>query len=548
MNEKIFTLKATLLVILVFTLASPLHAQAIDYYVDQNNASANDQNSGTMDRPWKTITKANLTLTAGNTLYIKAGTYTNQYIAPINSGTSSNPIIYRNFGTDTVTIQDATEGIYLSGKSHISITGIKFYNLDRFMVIANSSNYNIIAYCSFAQQRNRSDWVGSTIAGNSKYNWIHHCQFSKYGECRSGGGSGSDRGGVFDIGNEESGTDASTYNVIENCVLFHGGHHVLAVYSRYNTIRNNYFHNENWSLDHGHRNIIMGGNTVATGYTLFEGNRFGYSGNPCAFETTSNVKMTTSYNIFRYNSIYHSLAAGLELYSYYPQGNQYDLGSYNKIYNNTIFNSGYNIPSGYEGGSEDSAIWVGNSVPTGNQVKNNLYSANFKVHTGNTSPQTFANNWNGDAQGAPNFVNANTTPPSDKTDSTLPNLSLQSNSPAIDKAGPLTTVTSATGSGTSINVANASYFQDGAYGPAGVLQADWIAVGTVTNVVQISSISGNAITLANSISWTNGDPVWLYKKSDGLRVLYGTAPDAGAYEFFQAQAPSSPQNLRVIFP
>jgi len=531
---------------LVFSMTIVSQAQAAEYFVDQNNPSANDQNTGTSSSPWKTITKANQTLAAGDTVYIKAGTY-NSYIAPARSGTSSMRITYKNYGTDTVAVQNAAYGILLDGKSYITVQGINFSNLDRFMYLQNGANHNIIAYSNFDYGRSNA-WTGSIINKSSSYNWIHHSRFSNYGGCMAGYGSGSDQGTTLDIGDEESGTDNSNHNVIEDSTLYHGGHHVMGVFSRYNTIRNNYFHNEAWSNGRGHRNLYLDGNAISSGYTLFEGNRFGYSSRGCndASPTVGSVAMSTSNNIFRYNKIYHSVAYGLGTASYAYQGSQYSLGSNNNIYSNTIFNSGYNIDPAYKGGSEDTAIWFSNSVNTGNQVKNNLYSANYQVHSGVTSKQTFANNWNGDTQGAPKFVNASTTPPADKTDATLPNLDLQSGSPAIDKGGALTTVTSSTGSGTSITVSNASYFQDGTYGPTGVVQADWIAVGTPTNVVQISSISGNTINLAKSINWTNGQSVWLYKKSDGVIVLYGSAPDAGAYEFTQSNTLIAPINLRVL--
>jgi hypothetical protein len=62
---------------------------------------------------------------------------------------------------------------------------------------------------------------------------------------------------------------------------------------------------------------------------------------------------------------------------------------------------------------------------------------------------------------------------------------------------------------------------------------DWIAIGTVGNIAQISFINYDTktITLASALSWSNGDSVWLYKKSDGVRVLYGTAPDQGAHPY-----------------
>jgi len=548
MKIKVHMLNSVLLV-LMFTVANPLWAT--DYYVDQNHPVANDQNTGTIDRPWKTIAKANTTLVAGDTAYIKAGTYTgtSNYINPSNSGSASQLITYRNYGTDTVTISSGSRGIRISGKSYINVTGINFYDLDESMYLISGASNNTISYCTFDSASNYVSWSSSIIYQNSSYNWIHHCTFHDYGYCDSGHGSGSGQGTLLDIGNEESGTDNSSYNVIENSTFYHGGHHVLGIFSKYNTVRNNYLHNEAWMIDdRGGRNLYSAGYAVASGYTLYEGNRFGYATKACnnSIPTLGSAVVATDYNIFRYNKLFHNVAyaVGLSTYGNPPYGR----GAYNKIYNNTMLNSGYNIDSGYAGGQEDCVIYFASSQSTGNLVKNNLYYLYNTTYSINTSGQTFANNWAGDTQGDPKFVNASGTPPSNKTDGSLPNLDLQSSSPAIDKGGALTTVTSATGSGTSITVANAGYFQDGTYGPPGVLQADWIAVGTIGNVVRISSISGNTINLANSISWTNGASVWLYKKSDGVRVLSGTAPDAGAYEFSQAQAPSPPKNLKVISP
>jgi hypothetical protein len=45
------------------------------YYVDGDNLGASDSNAGTIDKPWKTIHKANQTLQPGDTVYIRGGTY-----------------------------------------------------------------------------------------------------------------------------------------------------------------------------------------------------------------------------------------------------------------------------------------------------------------------------------------------------------------------------------------------------------------------------------------------------------------------------------------
>lgn len=85
------------------------------------------------------------------------------------------------------------------------------------------------------------------------------------------------------------------------------------------------------------------------------------------------------------------------------------------------------------------------------------------------------------------------------------------------------------------------------------MQADWIAIGTVTNTVQISSVTygtynnpAGTIVLASPMTWSNGAPVWLYKKSDGAVVLVGAAPDYGASEYGTTVSVAPPTNLRLV--
>ena len=108
-------------------------------------------------------------------------------------------------------------------------------------------------------------------------------------------------------------------------------------------------------------------------------------------------------------------------------------------------------------------------------------------------------------------------------------LHLQTGSPAVGAGGPLTTVASSdSGSGTALIVGDAGFFQDG-YGIDGV-QADWIRVGDTTTA-EVASIDyvTNTLTLASSITRAPGDPVYLYKDSNGSVVLAGASPEIGAY-------------------
>jgi hypothetical protein len=122
---------------------------------------------------------------------------------------------------------------------------------------------------------------------------------------------------------------------------------------------------------------------------------------------------------------------------------------------------------------------------------------------------------------------------------------LQAGSPAIAAGTYLTTVASAdSGSGTSLIVNDAAYFQDG-YGlsnASSTVSPDCVAVGTASNHVCVTKVNytTNTLTLASSISRSAGEGVYLYSNSDGVQVLTGSAPDMGAYPFGSGTTPPSP--------
>jgi hypothetical protein len=546
------------LLILMFTCAGPLSAQAADHYVSPTGAAswANCLSATPLSGTAAcSLSTANANAAGGDTVYLRAGTYTTG-IAPSKSGTAAARITYQNYGGEAVTLTAST-AISLNGKNYITVTGINAGPCKHCLSIKNG-NYNIISYGSFGPYSSPGDgqWELNVVDTNSQYNWLHHNIFHDFGACVGTPPNGSDDASVLDIGYEST-ADTTKYNLIENNEFYHGGHHVVAIQTGFNTFRNNYVHNEAWSSGAGNRNLYLN-NLVSTsqpdvGHNVIEGNKFGYAAKPCDAITVGSVAMSTNYNIFRYNSIAHANANGLGTSAYSNPNSQ---GSYNHIYGNTIFNTGLGnllspTLSADTYASEHTAISFFNSANKGNVVRNNLFSSTVKAYGGSTSAQDIANDWDGNKLGNPLFVRASTTPgnPSDIT--TFPNFNLQATSPAIDKGGALTTVAATDpGSGTALVVADSLFFQDGSYAPAGTVQADWIAIGTVANIVQISSInhSTNTITLASSISRKSGDPVWLYKKSDGVRVLYGSAPDAGAYEYSgstSSKKPSAPTNLQV---
>jgi uncharacterized repeat protein (TIGR02543 family) len=72
------------------------------YYVSRAGG-ASDSNPGTLEQPFLTIQKAATVATAGDTVYVREGTY-RETITPVNSGEIGNPIVYMPYNNEEVTI------------------------------------------------------------------------------------------------------------------------------------------------------------------------------------------------------------------------------------------------------------------------------------------------------------------------------------------------------------------------------------------------------------------------------------------------------------
>jgi len=79
-NQRIYFIR--LLVITFLFLPAVTPSMAATFYVDQAHVLANDSNTGTETKPWKTIQQAANTLQAGDTVYVKAGIYQELYSGP----------------------------------------------------------------------------------------------------------------------------------------------------------------------------------------------------------------------------------------------------------------------------------------------------------------------------------------------------------------------------------------------------------------------------------------------------------------------------------
>ena len=148
---KLILLLTLMLSILVYFLSPilsptplpPTPVSSKTYFVAKNG---NDYNPGTEQQPWRTIMKATDTLVAGDTVYIKNGTY-NEKINVKNSGSPGNYITFSVYPGDSVTIDGMGipvliwDGlVQIHGSSYINISGFRIIN-SMFMGVVVTSDY-----------------------------------------------------------------------------------------------------------------------------------------------------------------------------------------------------------------------------------------------------------------------------------------------------------------------------------------------------------------------------------------------------------------------
>jgi hypothetical protein len=471
---------------------------------------------------------------AGDTCTVFAGTYS-EYVNVPSSGTAAAPLTFQVNPGDTAFVT----GFTVTGRSYITINGFSLGNHSNAIpgiYLSGTSHVtimnNAISYTGGdGIQLNSSPWPSSA---NCAYTLISNNTISWTGWNLTGGAYGIDVYG--------------DYNLIDSNDISHAADYTH-VHGSFDVIRNNNFHDSD-STNFG----------VAEGSIHIDGMQtWGVVGAPLHHllmerNVMSNVMYPNEANVHlglfddgttdggsdavvRYNTYYSNNA-----YFTIVQNNMPNV----RIYNNTIANA--TAP-------QSSIANFAGSSPGGVFLNNILYATiatgfGYDVYADSTSPVSRVANslvyapscgkscaWAAALTSEPGAV-LNKNPSFINPAS---NFTLQSGSPAFRVGTYLTTVASGDkGSGTSLVVTDAGFFQDG----SGIINADWIRVGP-TNTVQIASIdyATNTITLTNTITRSANDPVYLYKDSNGNVVLFGTAPDIGAY---QGPGPTPPAGLTAI--
>lgn len=532
-GNKIISKAFTLLFIISVVSCLASASWAASYYVDSSAGS--DGNPGTQSAPWGTVSKVNgVTFAAGDTINFKAGGKWTGTLKP-SSGKSGANVVYTSYGTGEKPVLDSC---LLNNVSYITFLNLKFLSQSTYAVNSSNMSYVTFQNCEIYNASGNTSYAVMGISMSSHHNKVIGCTLSNLNTSAQ---------------NDCLNIYHSNYNLVEGSFIGNATHFALTLEgsnaarpydtSNYNIIRNNTFNNQKGALIEFQSNA---------NWNVFEGNSVygGLAGFGNAAPHT--MKLVTSNNIVRNNVLRdnsQSSGWGLESVVYQYGSDPGNNAVNNHIYNNVITNI-YNNPVALDNYSPGTAV-VTTNIYKNNAIYNNGLSNGFQLIVAPTNGVT--NNWFINnlfyKSGVSNVLKINNSGMSVATaqdkDSAHYSGNIQKDpmldakyrplagSPCIDAGDHLTNVTSASGSGTVISVADAGYFSSG----FGLVTGDTIRIGSTTSTIQSIDYANKKLTLAAAISWNAGDPVSLPYR--------GTRPDIGLIELMSSLALSPPTGLVV---
>ena len=140
------------LVLMTAAITAPLHGRS--YYV---SPSGSDAAAGTISAPWRSFARASSGLQAGDTVNVREGTYFERFV-PSNGGSPSNPIVYRAYPGEFVSIVGASDNeltVMAIYPSNIVIEGFTIRNQNYFRAPGKQTYWVQLEGSNIIFRRNR---------------------------------------------------------------------------------------------------------------------------------------------------------------------------------------------------------------------------------------------------------------------------------------------------------------------------------------------------------------------------------------------------------
>jgi hypothetical protein len=371
------------LLTLVLVVAGTVSANAIaaTYYVDTNNAKANDSNLGTAALPWKSISKAASTMVGGDTAVISAGAYGS--VTTVRSGSAGNRIVFMAYGV-------VNTGSWTISNDYITVKGFRLARAE--VTIKNANNCEVLNNEIIAGSISWSTLANSDsclVMGNNL-----HGATSPSGDWP--------QINIFGTNHVIEGNEIGPSSDIDAFRIF-GSNHV---------IRNNYVHDITYSpgsLAHMDMFQTFGDNGWVSNNIVIENNRFINSQGQLFNTSQDNISGIHDY-IVR-NNVFANISqnANVGLPNFY-------------FYNNTVYNTGiiYQVTGGPGKPFNGSNLVVKNNILVGlagcsNKDFDNVFnnpsglpmtrSNNFYANCAGQAMTNYTSESGGINGGAVNFVN-----------------------------------------------------------------------------------------------------------------------------------------------
>ena len=184
-----------------------------DYYVATNGSDSND--GKTVERPLRTITKAESVMVAGDTALVRGGVYNESVRFHGQSGTAENPIVYKAYPGETPIVDGTGINPFVTGSallhfsfSYVYLEGFTIRNCEDGDAsgILLDGNYDKVSNCIVY------NCAGSGIGMSGNYGIVEYC--TVYNVCMD-----NENGEAESWGSGISARRYPDYCIIRHCIV-----------------------------------------------------------------------------------------------------------------------------------------------------------------------------------------------------------------------------------------------------------------------------------------------------------------------------------------